>query len=75
MDKLNILHWVIFYNRTKILEYMCNELTNVEKDFFLHLGRAFTGDHEAYEYTYTTALGEQKSIRVTKLGIAIIILS
>lgn len=74
MDKLNILHWVILYNRPKILEYMCNELVNIEKDFFLHLGRAFTGDHEAYEYSYTTIQGEEKAIRVTKLGIAIIIL-
>ncbi len=71
MDRLNILHWVLFYNRPRILGYI---LDNYIGDN-MHLGRAFTGDHVSYEYEYITKLGEKKMISIPKLGLAICLIS
>lgn len=70
MDKLNILHWILFYNKHKILNYI---LKNYGGDNFL-IGRIFTGDHIPFNYEYKNVLGEKKLIQVRKLGLIICLL-
>jgi hypothetical protein len=51
MDQLNLLHWVIFYNRKRLLNHIIS--TYNDNDDHLHLGRAFTGDHPSFIYEFT----------------------
>lgn len=52
-DKLNIVHWVLFFNHHKILEHIL--ATNE-----MNLNLIFTGDHVDYEYEYKERAGEKK---------------
>ena len=51
MDKLNILHWILFFNQHTILEDIIKKKD--ENEDAMHFGIAIKGDHVDFEYEYT----------------------
>ena len=69
MEKLNLLHWVLFFNKPKFLKHILTQYVGKK----LHLGRAITGDHISYIYEYKNAINEERKVTIAKLGITICI--
>ena len=75
MDKLNILHWVLFFNQSTILDEILKPKDENE-EMSMHFGIALAGDHFDFEYEYNEKNDKETvhKLSIRKLGVVICVL-
>ena len=78
MSFFNLLHWVLFFNQPKALEFLLNRKS--EQDYKFLFGMAFAGDQSEIKFNFEyDEIQENKTevtrnLAINKLGVIVCVL-